>query len=630
MKTICRLVLYFVCIGQASAQNYATLKALQDELQTCQNPAACARVHIRLLKEYEVFNVEKSLFHGQKAWEEAAKDSAKQEMAEAAYRLGAVYQFDDKDKVMATEWYLRALQLSEQTGDSIQLTDCYYNLGLLMSETGNPAKAFQYFNAAIEIANWRKDATMMVMAEVAYGNHLKDPKEQIVHYLKALKASERLENDSASLAQAWSTMGAYYWRTKDYKSASIWYEKVFQFLHGLPLDSKEHYLLELYATACLRTGRYDESIQVAGRIARLNNDPNSSDWYALEGLKLLAEGYYYNNYDSLAFWTIMQYAEKKDTLHEQLNNSRAQRNVQMLETEYESHRQERAMELLQAKNDHERSVAYLLVFGLIICGFLLAYLFRKTQIEHNQNKQLARLNQTKDKILSIISHDVRSPIQALQNIIALFEQGIATKEDVHTVTKQVSASVQSMAQGLDNLFYWAQSQQQELKSFPESFNLTELVITIVDLFSERLLKKEITVEHNLREPIFIYADILHTRLIVSNVLVNAIKFSPAKAIIKIHFSFDHAGNGILSVADSGKGIPEEDIVKIFDPAIRYTRPGTAGEPGSGLGLSLTRDLLHLDNNEITIISSPKKGTIINILFTRKNPLRDSSFNLPDS
>ena len=630
MKTICGLVLFFGFIGQVPAQNYNSVKTLQEELKTCKSPAACARIHIILLKEFEVYNIQKSLYHGHKAWEEAVKDSAKQEMAEAAYRLGAVYQFDDNDKVKAIEWHLNALQLSEQIRDSVQLTDCYYNLGLLMSETGDHEKGLQYFKNAIGIANMRKDATMLVMAEVAYGNHSKEKSEQIAHYLKALEASELLENDTASVAQAWSTMGAYFWRAKDQNSARIWYEKVFQYLHGIPLDSKDHYLLELYATACLRTGRYDEAIQVAGRIAKLNNDPKSSDWYALEGMKLLAEGYYYNNYDSLAFWTMMQYAEKKDSLHEKLNNGRALRNVQMLEAEYESHRKEREMELLQAKNQHERSVGYLLVFGLLICGFLVAYLYRKTQIEHNQNKQLARLNQTKDKILSIISHDVRSPIQALQNIIALFEQDIATKEDVHTVTKQVSASVQSMAQGLDNLFYWAQSQQQELKSFPENFNLAELVITIVDLFSERLSKKEITVEHNLREPVYIHADILHTRLIFSNILVNAIKFSPEKAVIKIHFTFDNAGNGILSVADSGKGIPEEDIAKIFDPAIRYTRPGTAGEPGSGLGLSLTKDLLHLDNNGITIISSPEKGTMVNILFTRKNPLRDSSFILPDS
>lgn len=630
MKTLCRLVLYFIFIGKATAQNFTTIKSLQNELKACKTPAECARIHIALLKEFEVYNIEKSLEHGHKAWEEAVKDSAKYEMAEAAYRLGAVYQFDDNDQVQATEWYLNALLLSEQIGDSVQLTNCYYNLGILMTETGDQDRGLQYFKTAIEIAKLRNDATMLVMAEVAYGNHAKEPTEQITHYLKALEASEQLENDTVSLAQAWSTMGAYFWRTKDYKSAKIWYEKVFQFLHGIPLDSKSHYLLELYATACLRTGRYDESIQVAGGIAKLNHDPNSSDWYALEGMKLLAEGYYYNNYDSLAFWTIMQYAEKKDSLHQKLNNSRALRNVQMLEAEYESHRKEREMELLQAKNQHERSVGYLLVFSLLICGFLVAYLYRKTQIEHNQNKQLARLNQTKDKILSIISHDVRSPIQALQNIIALFEQGIATKEDVQTVTKQVSASVQSMAQGLDNLFYWAQSQQQDLKSFPESFNLTELVITIVDLFREKLTKKEITVEHNLREPVFIYADILHTRLIVSNVLVNAIKFSPVKAVIKINFTFDNAGNGVLSIADSGKGIPEEDIAKIFDPAVRYTRPGTEGEPGSGLGLSLTRDLLHLDNNDIIILSSPGKGTIVNILFTGKNPLRDSSFILPDS
>ncbi len=617
MKHLLPLVMVLAGLSAAHAQNFTKIYPLEEELKKTTVVSRQAQINLELLLQYEVYNIEKSLKHGSAAYELATMDSLKDIMAEAAYRLGAIYQFDENDVTRALEWYQKGLKLAEQIKDSSQVTDFCYNLGLLLNENGDKNRAFTYLDKASHIAARRGDYTMVVMAEVAHGNKLYAREDKLKHFQKALLASKDLDGDTVTLAQAWSAMGQYFHEIKDEAQASYWFEKVFELLHVQAAHSSDHYLLELFATACLRTKRYDESIQVAGKIVGLRNSPGSSEWYSLEGMKLLAEGYYYNGYDSLAFWTAMAYANKKDSLQEIRNSGRVQRNVQTLQAEFEVKQQEKEVRLLLEKNTYERYFGYLLVFCILIISILALYWYRERQREFNQNKQLARINQTKDKLLSIISHDVRSPIQALQNIINLFEQDIATKEDVHTVTRQVSSSVQAMAQGLDNLFYWAQSQQQELKAYPEPFSLSEMVMTLVDLFSERIRKKELTITHNLDTPAMIVADILHTRLIVSNILVNAIKFSPVKGIIDITFTAGADDIDILSITDSGKGIPAADVEKIFDPTIRYTRPGTTGEPGSGLGLSLTRDLLQLDQNDLEIHSYPGNGTRIDLIFKRK-------------
>jgi signal transduction histidine kinase len=171
-----------------------------------------------------------------------------------------------------------------------------------------------------------------------------------------------------------------------------------------------------------------------------------------------------------------------------------------------------------------------------------------------------------------------------------------------------------MARGLDNLFYWAQNQQQELKAYPELFDLTQLVNTQIDLHAPNAIKKNVNFENTLVEAHLIYADILHVRLIINNVIGNAIKFTPVNGGVSIDYYSKNEKEGVLYIQNLGEPINETDIPKILDPSIRYTRLGTKGEPGSGLGLSLTRDLMLLNQGNLEIKSIPNVGTRIGLIF----------------
>ena len=377
-------------------------------------------------------------------------------------------------------------------------------------------------------------------------------------------------------------------------------------------------LIKLYSMSALRTGHFDRCIQVTPKIINAQNHINGNNWYSPQGMRMLAEAYHYTGQDSLAFWTVLNYMSLEDSLHDIRSNDQARRIILSLQSQFDTQKKEKELKLLQAETRLERFVAFALAVLLILLSIFTFYMNRERKRNHQQNKQLAQLNQTKDKLLSIISHDVRSPIQALQNIIQLFEQDIATKQDVHTVTTQVKDSVQNLTEGLDNLFFWAQNQQQELRAYPETVNLTEILKAQVQQHALKAAKKQITVTDDLPDSLTVFADPLHTRLIINNVLVNSIKFTPVNGTIKIGYTTNPAqGFSTLSVQDSGKGILPEDIEKIFNPLVRYTRPGTLGEPGSGLGLSLTRDLLWLNKGSMEISSQPEKGTIIQMIFSNE-------------
>jgi signal transduction histidine kinase len=456
---------------------------------------------------------------------------------------------------------------------------------------------------------------MIAMVNIGLGDLEDDQSKKIEYYSKAIQVSET--NNTFLDTINWVTAllnTATATEASDKKKALSYYEKVYNLLEEKTKTSDDLNLMSMFANACLKLEKYDECIMIGNILANSGSSVGSDSYFITEGLKLLAEAYFGDGEDSLAFKTAMRYVAITDSLNQKKFSAQAQNRVLTIQTELDLQQKAQELELLQTKTKYENRLAYVLSLLVLLLIVIVSYLYRQRLRENKQNQKLAQLNQTKDKLLSIISHDVRSPIQALQNIINLFEQDIANKEDVKTVTQQVNASILGMARGLDNLFYWAQNQQQELKAYPELFDLAKLVDTQIDLHSPNAAKKNINIKNTVVGVHLIYADIIHVRLIINNILGNAIKFTPVNGEVNLEFYQKNEKEGVLFIQNSGDPINEADIPKILDSSIRYTRLGTKGEPGSGLGLSLSRDLLLLNQGDIEIKSIPKVGTRIGLVF----------------
>lgn len=603
----------FISLGvRIHAQSFASTRMLEAELQHCKDTARMTEIVTTLVQKFNVFDADKCLKYGQMLWDIGNSSGNKKAQADAAFYLSGYYHFDLNDSGEALTWALKALDLYTDRRDSSGIMSTNYRLAHINFDNRDPKIAISCFEECIKWANAINNHSMIVMAYVGIGDASKDPKEQLKQYENALKALEKIPNDTTRISQVYITMGEYYWGQNEQKKAAEYYERFYNLIYPMVGKTRDVELLEMLARVCMQTDRFDQCIEVANIMCSIGLSAGQSSWILEKGYRYLAEAYHRNGNDSLAFQVMQTYISLNDSLNQLKFSDRVLDKLTKAQSEYEYKRKEQEVELLQTKTKYENTIAYvLLTMILLLCG-VIYYLFRMRKRENRQNQKLEQLNQTKDKLLSIISHDVRSPIQALQNIIRLFEQHIATKEDVLTVTQQVNASVQSMAQGLDNLFYWAQNQQQELKAYPELFNLSELVQAQLGQYMPTWDKKGITVDNQMPPHQFIYADLLHIRLIFNNLLGNAIKFTPKNGTITINFEKISDKNGILRIENTGEPIREEDIHMIFDPAIRYSRPGTNGEPGSGLGLSLTRDLVLLNNGNLYIQKSEGKGTVVSV------------------
>lgn len=613
------ILLLLFCTSRVHTQSIASTRLLETELQQCKDTTRMIQILSVLVKEFNVFDAEKCFKYGQILWNIGDRVNNNKAKAEAAYHLCGYYHFDLNDSGEAITWALQALDLYKSSLDSAGIMQTNYLLALINFDNQDHKVAISCFEECIKWATDLNNHSMCVMSYVGIGDAAKDPKERLEHYEKALKALEKIPTDTTRTSQVYITLGEYYWEQNNRKKATEYYERFYSLIYPLVGKTRDIELLEMLARVCIQTHRYDECIQVANIMCSIGLSSGHSSWILEKGYRYLSEAYHRNGNDSLAFQVMRTYITLNDSLNQLKFSNRVLDKLSKAQSEYEYKRKEQEIELLQTKTKYENTIAYvLLTMILLLCG-VIYYLFRMRKRENLQNKKLGQLNQTKDKLLSIISHDVRSPIQALQNIIRLFEQHIATKEDVLTVTQQVNASVQSMAQGLDNLFYWAQNQQQELKAYPELFDLSELVQAQLGQYMPTWDKKGITVNNLMSGNQFIYADLLHIRLIFNNLLGNAIKFTPKNGTITIDFKKTTDKLGVLQIENTGEPIREEDIHMIFDSSIRYSRPGTNGEPGSGLGLSLTRDLVLLNNGNIWIKKSTGKGTIVSVQLRLTKP-----------
>ena len=232
----------------------------------------------------------------------------------------------------------------------------------------------------------------------------------------------------------------------------------------------------------------------------------------------------------------------------------------------------------------------------------------------NQNVLLEEENKTKNKLLSIISHDLRTPLVNTKGILNLVNQGMIPPEETQKLMLQLEAQYQSTTSLLDNLLFWIKGQVNGKKNEKVSLNFHQLVKVLEDEQRISLAKKHIHFENHIDKSFMIIAEKEIMRIVFRNLISNAIKFTPENGVIKLNAN-SVSGYIFLSVTDSGIGMTKETIEKV-NARQYYNTIGTSLEKGSGFGLMLCYDLVTRHGGELIVESEPGRGST----FTIKLPL----------
>ena len=234
-----------------------------------------------------------------------------------------------------------------------------------------------------------------------------------------------------------------------------------------------------------------------------------------------------------------------------------------------------------------------------------------------RTRELEDLNKTKDRLFSIIGHDLRSPVTALEGIAELFEyyNSEGKQDKLADLGPKISYAAKNVNQLLDNLLNWSLSQQKGIQCAPKKIDVTTLIKEVHHLFKDSIASKNIQFVHNENGEVTIYADYNMIFSVLRNVISNAIKFTPSSGHVEVT-SGDTESGVQITIKDTGIGISKEKIETLFTLQENKSTQGTDRERGSGLGLVLVNEFMQLNNGSISIESS-KEGTTIQLLLPKK-------------
>ncbi len=224
-------------------------------------------------------------------------------------------------------------------------------------------------------------------------------------------------------------------------------------------------------------------------------------------------------------------------------------------------------------------------------------------------KQLEELNAAKDKFFSIIAHDLKNPFNYLLATTEFLYGNIESLEasNVKDYVKELNSSAKQVFSLLENLLQWARAQSGRIKFDPICVNLFEITLSNASLMRRIAEGKNITLTDNVNPEIEVFADYDMVNTVVRNILSNAIKFTEEGGSVKIE-ARDVGDMVEVVVEDDGKGIPPEEIDSIFNIGEENPSVGTAGEVGTGLGLSLCKDFIEKNRGTIRVESKLGEGS----------------------
>ena len=235
-----------------------------------------------------------------------------------------------------------------------------------------------------------------------------------------------------------------------------------------------------------------------------------------------------------------------------------------------------------------------------------------------QAEELKQSNATKDKMFSVISHDLRAPLGGIKSMMDLvFEDRSNNKEIPDKTFKSLKTAADQTYNLLENLLYWSRTQRRKLDFEPELINIYDLVEENIELMQTLASNKNIQIENALNPEDLAFADNNMIKTIIRNLINNAIKFTEDSGEIKINA--DVEDNVIhIHFQDSGVGIDDESLEKIHNQKEFFTTYGTKREKGSGLGLNLCFDFAKRNNGDLSIKSTRGKGSTFTLTLPKKD------------
>lgn len=308
----------------------------------------------------------------------------------------------------------------------------------------------------------------------------------------------------------------------------------------------------------------------------------------------------------------VEYLERCNAWRDTIYNQEQQALIRDYQVKYQTAEKEREIAEQQAQNEKSRHRMVLLVVVVVFLVILAALLLHLAFKRRKQNELLKRRHQIKDHLFSVVSHDIKAPVETQAQLLELMCGHVDTlppaelKEGLEGMKK----SAIDLKEKLLNLIYWVKGELGDNESHPTAFNLNALTQSVIDEMSSQAALKSLSVVNEMPLAWEAFDDANIVRMVLQNLLSNAVKFSKTGGTIRMGAK-EEGGRYRLFVADQGNGISKEKLAMLLQE-MTVPGSGTSGEKGTGIGLFVSRQLMDRIGGEIDIESEENQGTTVSI------------------
>ncbi len=534
---------------------------------------------------------------------ESSGDST--QIAYSCNNIGGLYRLEGNNTI-ALEYILRGLKIFENHHDKAGMAFCTINIGLIYRRQQNYIKALEYLDYTLKLRDEINDLpgkalALNLIAEIHYeqGNI-----NDALNYFFEVEKEYTAVDDKKGLAATWSGIGDIYYDKKDYTNALLYRTK------ALEMSKKINYMEGLINNYCsigliyARLGQFAKGSEFMNEARK--TVPGFKEVYSqMELDKYLAEFYEIKKDYSLAMTHLKKYQVLKDSVNK-LDNIAM---VTEMEAVHKAEKAERENAILTKDIEAEREQRnnWIVIALLVIVIAIITYnRYHSKKIAH---EKLQELNALKDKFFSIIAHDLKNPFsvifaytETLLNQYNELDEKVKLKllNDIDKTSKQTYRL-------LENLLYWSQTQTGKMEFHPDNFDLFELIKQTFSLVEGAAKNKNIELTTNVADAVEVYGDEQMIKLILRNLVTNGIKFTSNGGRVSVLLNGSDGTNEIC-IEDTGIGISEEKLGKLFKIENVTKSEGTAGEKGTGLGLVLCKEFVERHGGKISVESEVGKGS----------------------
>jgi signal transduction histidine kinase len=532
------------------------------------------------------------------------------------------------DLTKSEEFLAKAMTINESYKDNRVLVFILNNLGRINATLGKLDKASEHYDLVLNYLSDAEEPEMKAQAlfNLAHLQNLKGDLQKSLEYHKEALAIRREIRDKNAEAHSLNDIAEVYRLMKNFDKAlandvvALEIRKTLKDSKGIA-ESYNHIGVLYYEQNNLE--RAIANLQLSLESARESNDQNQ-----------IGKSYEYLSFcfkDLGDYKKALEYKELFFAITEFIQNEKNAQKLLTTQSQYDIGKVENkvaqveAVKLLREKEIQEqkkfRDVLIALIgLGLIIVVLVL-YLYvskRRSNRElktvnakvQNQNRELQELNATKDKFFSIISHDLKGPLNSLTSFSGLLinHADSLSKEEIQMLAKDLDKSLKNLFSLLENLLEWSRSQTGNIEFTPETFDIKAILDLNVNLLQTQAQNKKISLLQPGTETVLVTAHKHSVNTVVRNLISNAIKFTPAGGKISLGISGDKEAVTI-SIQDTGVGMPKEVVDKLFRIDTKHSTKGTADEKGTGLGLILCKEFIEKNGGKIWVESTPGKGSV---------------------